>query len=131
MLPSIGAGGGFGGDAIAALTQKFQAKFDKADANGDGQVERSEAASVVRHPERLDKLFDKLDTDGDGAITQEEHDAGVELFTKKLDEVSQQSGVNLTQMLLQQLNSQRQPQHPHQVQSGLATYQASVVQQLS
>lgn len=130
MLASISSGS-FGGNAIANLTQKFQAKFDKADANGDGQVERSEAESVVRHPERLDKLFEKLDTDGDGAITQEEHDAGVEQFTQKLNEVSEQSGVNLTALLLQQFNKQEQPKNPLQLQNGLASYQANVVQQLS
>lgn len=129
MLSSIS--GSFGGNAIANLTQKFQAKFDRADVNGDGQVERSEAESVVRSPERLDKLFEKLDTDGDGAITQDEHDAGVEQFTQKLNDVSEQSGVNLTALLLQQINKQEQPTNPLQLKNGLATYQANIIQQLS
>lgn len=50
------------------------AKFDKADANGDGSVDAAEfAASGVKG-----KKFEKLDKDGDGKLSKKEYRAALE-----------------------------------------------------
>ena len=47
------------------------AKFDKADANGDGVVDADEfAASGMK------KKMEKLDKDGDGKLSKKEYSAG-------------------------------------------------------
>lgn len=54
-------------DGRAVSTQ-----FQKADRNGDGQVTRSEAATVPG----LDAAFDRLDADGSGGLSPEEFEQG-------------------------------------------------------
>ena len=54
-------------DGRAVSTQ-----FQKADQNGDGQVSRSEAATVPG----LEAAFDRLDTDGSGGLSPEEFEQG-------------------------------------------------------
>ncbi|MCB1792240.1 MAG: EF-hand domain-containing protein [Gammaproteobacteria bacterium] len=56
--------------ALLATSVAFAApaKFDKADANGDGSVDATEfAASGVK------KKFEKLDKDGDGKLSKKEY----------------------------------------------------------
>lgn len=46
--------------------------FRQADQNGDGQLSRSEAASVPR----LEAAFDRLDSDRNGSLSPDEFDRG-------------------------------------------------------
>ena len=48
------------------------ALFQQADQNGDGQISRSEAASV----QGLAAAFDRLDTDRSGSLSPEAFDRG-------------------------------------------------------
>lgn len=57
----------------SSLTFAAPAKFDKADANGDGFVDASEfAASDMK------KDLAKLDKDGDGKLSKKEYSAGLD-----------------------------------------------------
>lgn len=56
-------------DGKAVSTQ-----FRQADQNGDGQISRSEAASVPG----LEAAFDRLDTDRNGSLSPEEFDRGTQ-----------------------------------------------------
>lgn len=53
------------GKAVSAL-------FQQTDQNGDGQISRSEAATVPG----LEAAFDKLDADGNGSLSAEEFAQG-------------------------------------------------------
>ncbi len=56
-------------DGKAVSTQ-----FRQADQKGDGQISRSEAASV----QGLEAAFDRLDTDRNGSLSPEEFDRGTQ-----------------------------------------------------
>jgi hypothetical protein len=49
------------------------AKFDKADANGDGFVDAGEFAASG-----MEKKMEKLDKDGDGKLSKKEYSAGLD-----------------------------------------------------
>jgi len=49
------------------------AKFDKADANGDGFVDADEFAASD-----MEKDMGKLDKDGDGKLSKKEYSAGLD-----------------------------------------------------
>jgi hypothetical protein len=49
------------------------AKFDKADANGDGFVDADEFAASD-----MEKDMEKLDKDGDGKLSKKEYSAGLD-----------------------------------------------------
>ena len=55
--------------------------FDKADANGDGQVTQAELTSALpanTPTSMIDQLFKDADTDGDGSISQSDLQASLE-----------------------------------------------------
>lgn len=58
---------------ISSLTFAAPAKFDKADANGDGFVDASEFAASG-----MEKELAKLDKDGDGKLSKKEYSAGLD-----------------------------------------------------
>jgi hypothetical protein len=56
-----------------AAHQRANAAFDRADANGDGQLNRDEAQRLPAVAER----FDAIDTNGDRMLSRDEFQRGV------------------------------------------------------
>lgn len=69
---------------IAAGTspQTQQSRFDKADASGDGQLDKNELTEAMRQHGMTEsasaKLFNQLDKDGDGEVSTAEHKQFIE-----------------------------------------------------
>lgn len=57
----------------SAVAFAAPAKFDKADANGDGSVDAAEFANSG-----IKKKFEKLDKDGDGKLSKKEYSAALD-----------------------------------------------------
>jgi Ca2+-binding EF-hand superfamily protein len=57
----------------AGFKQKFEARFQAAEASGQGGLTKAEAAATFP---RLARHFDRLDTDKDGILTLQEVEAG-------------------------------------------------------
>ncbi|MEM9044872.1 MAG: EF-hand domain-containing protein [Pseudomonadota bacterium] len=56
--------------AISRATERAKKRFAKADADGDGVIQRSEFEQ--RRDQRQAMLFSRFDTDGDGFVSREE-----------------------------------------------------------
>ncbi|MGJ8537640.1 MAG: hypothetical protein ACSHW2_10840 [Parasphingopyxis sp.] len=61
----------------AQMESRLADRFAAADRNGDGSIDRSEAAAAhaARRAERQSRRFERLDADGDGEISLAERDA--------------------------------------------------------
>ena len=127
MLSSIGSIGSLGGFDVSALTDKLQTKIDGLDTNDDGAIQFSEAQAAAESPGRVEHLFTKLDTDHDGVISEAEQKAGIERFTEKVREFTAQSGLDLTQLLLQRLGGDGQNEPRSNSHFALAAYQNNVI----
>lgn len=55
-------------DNKAQMVQQIKQRFDKADTNGDGALDREEAKAMPR----VSQHFDDIDTDHDGKVTLQE-----------------------------------------------------------
>jgi Ca2+-binding EF-hand superfamily protein len=55
-------------DSKSRLVNEIKQRFDKADANGDGALDREEAKAMPR----VAQHFDDIDTDHDGKVTLQE-----------------------------------------------------------
>ncbi|HEY4373908.1 MAG TPA: EF-hand domain-containing protein [Burkholderiales bacterium] len=55
-------------DRAEKMRERFDARFTKADANGDGKLSKDEAKAMPR----VAKNFDAIDTDHDGFVTKAE-----------------------------------------------------------
>lgn len=82
----MSAGIGLTALAGAALADKGQGMFGRADANGDGFVSKEEFAAG------RDKMFGKLDANGDGVIDQAEVDKMREAWQQRRAEKAQADG---------------------------------------
>jgi Ca2+-binding EF-hand superfamily protein len=82
----MSAGIGLTALAGAALADKGQGMFGRADANGDGFVSKEEFAAG------RDKMFAKLDANGDGAVDQAEVDKMREAWQQRRAEKAQAEG---------------------------------------
>jgi Ca2+-binding EF-hand superfamily protein len=60
--------------------QKILERWQAADRNGDGVIDRAEAEAGLP---RIYRNFDKLDTDGDGRLTPEELRAAAARFGER------------------------------------------------
>lgn len=78
------SGMGFGGMPSAAqMSQMREKMFGKADANGDGSVDKAEFAKAGPQgadSKKTDEMFAKIDSDGNGKISKDESSA----FDKKM-----------------------------------------------
>lgn len=63
-----------------AQRQKIVERWQAADRDGDGAIDRAEAEAGLP---RVYKNFDKLDSDGDGRLTPEELRAMAERFGER------------------------------------------------
>jgi hypothetical protein len=63
-----GTGGGTTGGGKEKMRERFEARFNKADANGDGKLSKAEAAAMPR----VAKNFDAIDADHDSFVTKAE-----------------------------------------------------------
>jgi hypothetical protein len=75
---SVGGISSASGMDYAQMAQKF---FKKADANGDGSIDKSELKTMLskgpggaKSDQEIDKIFAKMDTDGDGKISESENE---------------------------------------------------------
>lgn len=59
---------GASGGRAEKMRERFEARFAKADANGDGKLSKDEAKAMPR----IAKNFDAIDTNHDGFVTPEE-----------------------------------------------------------
>jgi EF hand domain-containing protein len=82
----LSAGLGLTALAGAALADKGQGMFGRADTNGDGFVSKEEFAAG------RDKMFTKLDANSDGAIDQAEVDKMREAWKQRRAEKAQAEG---------------------------------------
>lgn len=59
------------------MESRLADRFAAADSNGDGSIDRGEAAAfhAARRAERLSRRFERLDADGDGEISLAEREA--------------------------------------------------------
>jgi Ca2+-binding EF-hand superfamily protein len=55
-------------DSRSRMVEEIKQRFDKADANGDGALDREEAKAMPR----VSQHFDDIDTDHDGKVTLQE-----------------------------------------------------------
>jgi Ca2+-binding EF-hand superfamily protein len=55
-------------DSKSRLVNEIKQRFDKADANGDGALDREEAKAMPR----VAQHFDDIDSDHDGKVTLQE-----------------------------------------------------------
>ena len=72
MASLISLQGESGGDAVAARAQSL---FGASDANGDGQISKSEFETAFgsnANTSKVDGLFSALDGNGDGSVSQDE-----------------------------------------------------------
>ena len=65
---TIDTTGGANGARGEKMRERFEARFNKADANGDGKLSKSEAAAMPR----VAKNFDAIDADHDGFVSKAE-----------------------------------------------------------
>jgi hypothetical protein len=63
-----GTGGDTTGGGKEKMRERFEARFNKADTNGDGKLSKSEAAAMPR----VAKNFDAIDANHDGFVTKAE-----------------------------------------------------------
>jgi Ca2+-binding EF-hand superfamily protein len=77
--------------AGAALADKGQGMFGRADTNGDGFVSKEEFAAG------RDKMFAKLDANGDGAIDQAELDKAREAWHQRRADKAKAEGTTLAE----------------------------------
>jgi len=82
----MSAGIGLSVLAGAALADKGQGMFGRADTNGDGFVSKEEFAAG------RDKMFARLDANGDGAVDQAEVDKMREAWKQRRAEKAQAEG---------------------------------------
>jgi Ca2+-binding EF-hand superfamily protein len=82
----MSAGIGLTALAGAALADKGQGMFGRADTNGDGFVSKEEFAAG------RDKMFTRLDANGDGAVDQAEIDKAREAWHQRKAEKAQADG---------------------------------------
>ena len=82
----MSAGLGLAALAGAALADKGQGMFGRADTNGDGFVSKDEFAAG------RDKMFAKLDANGDGVVDQAEVDKAREAWQQRRAEKAQADG---------------------------------------
>ncbi len=86
MIDSVGTlNSMFGRTDPAAFNRPQGNPFNRADKNGDGVLDKSEAQTVMASfsnvtgkSDNLDKIFSTLDSNGDGLIDQREFRAGNE-----------------------------------------------------
>jgi hypothetical protein len=96
-----------GASALADALKLLQAKFTKADADGNGKLSATEFTSTVGNTSatgtEAGTLFKQLDTDGDGQLTDKELTDGTTLATKVHDALLKaqelMSGATLMNML--------------------------------
>ena len=67
-----------GAAALVASRRTFTTRFEDADSDHDGYVEKSEVTRNVDHPSPLAGLFDLIDRDGDGKLSSKELDQFVD-----------------------------------------------------
>lgn len=90
-------GGSRGGPDLSKLQEKL---FAKADANGDGSIDKSELSSLLKSnassdgsgssSSDIDTLFSALDSDGSGSVSKDETSAAISKVLEQLQ--SQLSG---------------------------------------
>jgi Ca2+-binding EF-hand superfamily protein len=80
MVSSISSN--MGSYSMPSLKEMQQKMFQKADADGDGQISKTELSSIQpkgsQNNSSSDDMFSKLDSDADGAISRAESDAAIE-----------------------------------------------------
>ena len=63
-----------------------KARFQAADINGDGKLDRVEAEATAKTSPLWQKLMIKIDLDGDGVISESERSAFLDVMAKADDD---------------------------------------------
>ncbi len=101
------SGMGFGSmPSTAQLSQMREKMFSKADANGDGGIDKTEFAKGAQgtNGKNIDEGFAKVDTDKNGKISKDEMNTFTESKEFK-DQISSQLSSQMQSMMLSMQNS--------------------------